>query len=139
MVIGEKDRSFGSFGLIIIYHNYAESGHINGNYVYTRFEEFRTGSGGVLFTGENKVTASKDKSVTYIDIDELEIFKKFSIKNRVTPKTKTMLDRINNKISKTNTLNERLARIKADVVKKHNLIYEVMTKLQDEIYSDDPW
>ena len=44
-----------------------------------------------------------------------------------------MLDRINNKISKINTVNERLARMKADVVKKHNLICEVMTELQDEI------
>ena len=50
-----------------------------------------------------------------------------------------MLDRINNRISKINTVNERLARMKADVVKKHNLIYEVMTELQDEIYSDDLW
>ena len=50
-----------------------------------------------------------------------------------------MLDRINNRISKINTVNERLARMKADVLKKHNLIYEVMTELQDEIYSDDLW
>ena len=87
----------------------------------------------MLFTREYKETASKDKSDTYIDIDELQIFKIFSIKHEITTKTKTMLDRINNKISKINTVNERLARMKADVVKKHNLICEVMTELQDEI------
>ena len=50
-----------------------------------------------------------------------------------------MLDKINNKISTINKTNEGLAKIKADVTKKLNLIYEAMTELQDEIYSDDSW
>ena len=50
-----------------------------------------------------------------------------------------MLDKINNKISAINKTNEGLAKIKADLTKKLNLIYEVMTELQDEIYSDDSW
>ena len=54
-------------------------------------------------------------------------------------KTKDMLDKINNKISAINKTNEGLAKIKADLTKKLNLIYEVMTELQDEIYSDDSW
>ena len=47
-----------------------------------------------------------------------------------------MLDKINNKISTINKTNEGLAKIKADVIKKLNLIYEAMTELQDEIYSE---
>ena len=50
-----------------------------------------------------------------------------------------MLDKINNKISAITKTNEGLAKIKADLTKKLNLIYEVMTELQDEIYSDDSW
>ena len=50
-----------------------------------------------------------------------------------------MSDKINNKISTINKINEGLAKIKADLTKKLNLIYEVMTELQDEIYSDASW
>ena len=50
-----------------------------------------------------------------------------------------MLDKMNNKISAINKTNEGLAKIKADLTKKLNLIYELMTELQDEIYSDDSW
>ena len=93
----------------------------------------------MLFTREYKATASKIKSDTCIDIDELQIFKNFSTKDVIATKTRTMLDMINNKIRRINTVNERLARMKADVVKKHNLIYEAVTELQNEIYSDDAW
>ena len=44
------------------------------NYAYTRFEEFRTCSGKVLFTNEHKAVFSKNKAKTYIDINDLEIF-----------------------------------------------------------------
>ena len=64
-----------------IYHNH--------NYAYTRFEELRTRSGEVLFTRENKATKSKDESDTYIDIDELPMFKDFTTKGKTKPKTKT--------------------------------------------------
>ena len=36
-------------------------------------------------------------------------------------------------------MNKRLAKVKADVTKKIELIYESMYELQDEIYSDDSW
>ena len=64
-----------------IYHNH--------NYAYTRFEELRTRSGEVLFTREHKATISKDESDTYIDIDELPMFKDFTTKGKTKPKTKT--------------------------------------------------
>ena len=174
-------------------------------YAYTTFEEHRTHSGEVLFTRELKATISKDKSDTYIDIDELQMFKDFSTKDKVTTKNKTKtedkdkttlktntktktktktedknkttlktktktetedknrttlktktktevkdktktktkdkdpLDKINNKISAINKLNKGLAKVKADVTKKVELIYQAMCQLQDEIYSDDSW
>ena len=49
----------------------------NYEYAYTRFEELRTYSGEVLFTGEHKATTSKDKSNIHIDIDKLQVFKDF--------------------------------------------------------------
>ena len=93
----------------------------------------------MFFTREYKAAASKDKSDTYIDIDELKMFKDLSNRGKTKIKTKDMLDKINNKISTINKTNEGLAKIKADLAKKLNLIYEVMTELQDEIYSDDSW
>ena len=65
------------------------------------------------------------------------MFKDFSIKDKITTKTKDMLDKIKNKISIINKTNEGLAKVKAEVTKNLNLIYEVMGELQDEIYSDD--
>ena len=113
----------------------------------------------MLFTREHKVTTSKDKSNTYIDIDDLKMFKDFSTsdkttfktktkdkdkdKNKTTNKTKTedkdTLDKINNKIDTINKMNKRLEKVKAEVTKKIELIYESMCELQDEIYSDDSW
>ena len=133
--------------------------YLNGKYAYTRFEELRTHSGEVLFTREHKVTTSKDKSNTYIDIDDLKMFKDFSTsdkttfktktkdkdkdKNKTTNKTKTedkdTLDKINNKIDTINKMNKRLEKVKAEVTKKIELIYESICELHDEIYSDDPW
>ena len=123
----------------------------------------------MLFTREHKATASKDKSNTYIDIDDLKMFKDFSTsdkttfktktkdkdkdknktktedKDKTTPKTRTktedkdILDKINNKIDTINKMNKRLEKVKAEVTKKIELIYESICELQDEIYSDDSW
>ena len=113
--------------------------YYDGNYAYTRFEELRKCSGEVLFTREYKATASKDNSNVYIDIDKLQMFKDFSIRDKTTAKTKDMLNKINNKISMINKTNEGLAKVKAEVAIKVELIYEAMVELQDEIYSDDSW
>ena len=135
--------------------------YLNGKYIYTKFEELRTHSWEVLVTREHKATTSKDKSDTYIDIDDMKIFKDFSTSDKTTFKTKTkdkdkdkdknkttnktetedkdILDKINNKIDIINELNNGLTKIKAEVTKKIELIYESMCELQDEIYSDDSW
>ena len=93
----------------------------------------------MLFTRDYKATSSKDNSNVYIDIDKLQMFKDFSIRDKTTAKTKDMLDKINNKISMINKTNEGLAKVKAEVAIKVELIYEAMVELQDEIYSDDSW
>ena len=69
------------------------------------------------------------------------MFKDFTTKDKITTKTKNkdLLDKINNKIDMINKLNKKLAKVKADVAKKIELIYESMYELQDEIYSDDSW
>ena len=64
-------------------------------------------------------------------------------KDKTTRKTKTVdkdtLDKINNKIDTINKMNKRLEKVKAEVTKKIELIYESICELQDEIYSDDSW
>ena len=128
---------------------------INGKYAYTGFEELRKLSGKVLFTREHKASTSKDESNTYIDIDELKMFKDFSTSENTTFKTKTktedkekatcktedkhMLDKINKRIDTINKSNNLLAKLKNEITKKIELVYEVMSELQDEIYSDDSW
>ena len=47
----------------------------DGNYAYTRFKELRTYFGEVFFTNEHKATLSEEESHTYIDIDELKMFR----------------------------------------------------------------
>ena len=58
---------------------------------------------------------------------------------KIMDKTKDILDKINNKIDIINKSNSLLAKLKVKVTKKIKLIYEIMTVLQDEIYSDDSW
>ena len=91
----------------------------------------------MIFTREYKATASKDKSDTYNDINELHIFKDFSIRDKTTAKTRDMLNKVNNEISMISKTNERIAKMKAYVTKKLNLIYEAVVELRDEICSDD--
>ena len=72
------------------------------NYAYTRFEEFHTCSGEVLFTNEHKAVFSKNKAKTYIDINDLEIFKDFSKDNKTKfkKKPKTKIETITTKTIK---------------------------------------
>ena len=79
------------------------------------------------------------------------MFEHFITEDKTTPKTRTIpktkaktktvdkdtLDKINNKIDAINKMKRRLARLKAEVTKKVELIYEAMYELQDEIYNDD--
>ena len=68
-------------------------------------------------------------------------------KDKTIPKTKTKsktvdkdtLDKIINKIDTINKMNQRLAKVKAEVTKKVELVYEPMFELQGDIYSDDSW
>ena len=64
-------------------------------------------------------------------------------KNKTTTKTETenkdLLDKINKRIDTINKSNNLLAKLKAEITKKIELVCEVMSELQDEIYSDDSW
>ena len=89
------------------------------------------------------------------------MFKDFSTKDKVTTKNKTKTEDKNKTTLKTNgktktkdkdtlhkidiqksainKLNKGLAKVKAEVTKKVELIYEAMCELQGDIYSDDLW
>ena len=89
------------------------------------------------------------------------MFKDFSTKDKVTTKNKTKTEDKNKTTLKTNgktktkdkdtlhkidiqksainKLNKGLAKVKAEITKKVELIYEAMCELQGDIYSDDLW
>ena len=62
--------------------------YYNNNYAYTRFEEFCACSGEVLFTNEHKAAFSKNNAKTYIDINDLNMFKDFSKEDKTKFKRK---------------------------------------------------
>ena len=103
------------------------------NYACRRFEEFRTCSGEVLFTNEHKAVFSKNKAKTYIDINDLEIFKNFSKENKTKfkNKPKTEIESIT-----TKTINMITAKkdknIKGDYLAK---IKEYTCTISDIYYS----
>ena len=91
-------------------------------------------------------TEDKDKDVTSTeDMDNTTTKTKTSTEDKdktttkIMDKTKDILDKINNKMDIINKSNSLLAKLKVKVTKKIKLIYEIMTVLQDEIYSDDSW
>ena len=85
-------------------------------------------------------TKTKTKTMTK---DKNKRKTEYSNKTKTTAKKKTenndLLDKINNKTDTINKSHKLLAKIKAEVTKKIELIYESMCELQDEIYSDDSW
>ena len=88
----------------------------------------------------------KDKDMTSTeDMDNTTTKTKTSTEDKdktttkIMDKTKDILDKINNKMDIINKSNSLLAKLKVKVTKKIKLIYEIMTVLQDEIYSDDSW
>ena len=97
-------------------------------------------------------TEGKDKDIASTEDKDKDIASTEEIDNTTTKtstedksttkimdKTKDKLDKINNKTDIINKSNNLLAKLKVKVTKKIKLIYEIMTVLQDEIYSDDTW
>ena len=112
-----------------------------GNYAYTRFEELSTCSGEVLFTREHKATLSKEKSLIYIDIDVLKVFRNEYLDDEIVLKTKKkykdLIDKINKKITKLRW-NIMLKKLSEKIKKKINLINKlIISKLETKIYIDD--
>ena len=112
-----------------------------GNYANTRFEELCTCSGEVLFTREHKATLSKEKSLTYIDIDAFKVFRNKYFQDEIVLKTKkkykSFIDKVNKKITKLRW-NKMLKTLSEKVKKKINLINKLrISKLEKNIYIDD--
>ena len=89
-------------------------------------------------------TEDKDKTSTE-DMDNITTKTKTSTEDKdntttkIRDKAKDLLDKINKRIDTINKSNTLLAKLKAEVTKKIELVYEVMSKLQDEIDSNDSW
>ena len=116
----------------------------DGNYAYIRFEELCTCSGEVLFTREHKATLSKEKSLTYIDIDELKIFRNMYSEDEIVLKTKKeykdLMGKINKKLTKLGDGNNMLEKISEKVRKKIDLMDKlIICRLEKEIYIYDEW
>ena len=125
-------------------------------YAYARFEELHTHSGEVLCTKEHKAAISKDEADRYINIDDLKIFKDFSVGDKTTFKTKIkariktkaetndknnfltrdILDKISNKMNVINKLYDKIDKIEIEVTEKIESIYESMHILQNGKYDD---
>ena len=78
-------------------------------------------------TTKNK-TKTEDKNKTTL-----------KTKGKTKTKDKDTLHKIDNQKSAINKLNKGLAKVKAEVTKKVELIYEAMCELQGDVYSDDSW
>ena len=78
------------------------------NYAYSKFEEFRTCSGEILFTNKHKAVLSKKDAIRYIDYNNLEIFKWFSTDTKTVfmnkPITANTLEIIKAKKNKDSSL-----------------------------------
>ena len=79
-----------------------------------------------------------DEDINISKTEDIDI-SKTEDKDKTKTEDKDILDKINNKIDTINKMNKRLEKVKAEVTKKIELIYESMCELQDEIYSDDSW
>ena len=79
-----------------------------------------------------------DEDINITKTEDIDI-SKTEDKDKTKTEDKDILDKINNKIDTINKMNKRLEKVKAEVTKKIELIYESMCELQDEIYSDDSW
>ena len=107
------------------------------NDAYTRFEEFHASSGEVLFTREHKSTTSKDKSDTYIDIDELQMFKYFSTKDKTTLKTKAKINTEDKDIATTKTKTQTEDKDKATTKTKTKTEDKDKTTLKTKTKTED--
>ena len=132
MVIEEKYIFSVSFGIIIIYLNYVKSRYA---VMVTMYTQGLKSFAHVLarcfsLTNISQLYQKKNQTNTYIDIDELKIFKDFfydatpfksEIKNITKTKDKVMLDKIINKISTINETSTTLTKIKDELNKKIKL------------------
>ena len=79
-------------------------------------------------------TEDTDNTITQTSTED-----KDKTTTKIKDKTKDILDKINKRIDTINKSNNLLAKLKDEISKKIELVYEVMSELQDEIYTDDSW
>ena len=70
---------------------------------------------------------------------KIKIRQRLKIKNKTKTENKDILDKTNKRIDTINKSNNLLAKLKAEVTKKFELIYESLSELQNEIYSHGSW
>ena len=73
------------------------------------------------------------------DKDKTSTEDKYKTTTKIMDKTKDILDMINKRIDTISKSNNLLAKLKDEISKKIELVYEIMSELQDEIYTDDSW
>ena len=93
------------------------------NYAYTRFEEFRTSAGEVLFTNEHKAVFSIKEADYYIPIKDLDIFKDFSSNSKTTFKVKPITAKITKVISAKKDKNINDSFLKENICIMGNIYY----------------
>ena len=78
----------------------------------------------------------KKNANTYVDIDELKVFRDLSSKDETILKTKKeiidMVDKVNNKINNIKDINKIIGKIKDEVRNNIKSIFKKMFKLQDD-------
>ena len=90
----------------------------------------------MLFTREHKATLSKEKSLTYIDIDAFKVFRNKYFEDEIVLKTKkkykSLIDKINKKITKLRW--NKMLKTLSEKVKKINLINKLRISKLEKIY-----
>ena len=89
-----------------------------------------------MLRSESQVLKSESKALRS---DHHRVYTEEVNKMVLSSNDKNILDKINNKIDTINELNKGLTKIKVEVTKRIELIYESMYELQAEICSDDSW
>ena len=103
------------------------------NYAYTRFEEFRTCPGEVLFTNEHKAVFSRKETDCYIPIKDLDIFKDFSSDSKTIFKIKPITAKIT-KMNNAENIDDSFLKKEINIAGN---VYYVLSNFILEMYDDN--
>ena len=108
-----------------------------GNYAYTRFEEFRTCAGEVLFTNEHKAVFSRKEADCYIPIKDLDIFKDFSSNSKTIFKIKPITAKITKVINARKDKNIDDSFLKENIHIAGNIYYILSNYILGAYYANE--